>query len=86
MSSCLVNLNSECTSFILTDPILVIGGWDDRGRKDTVELLSLGTGSRRLGRFPKQIWGAVGTMLGEFLKLKISKPTHVLKIIKHLKL
>ena len=66
-SSCLVDLNSEGMSFILTDPILVIGGWgEEYGKKDTVELLSLGGVSRKLGRFPTRIEGAVGTTLGEF--------------------
>ena len=85
MSSCLINLKSECTSFIFSDSILVIGGSGDGGRKDTVELLSLETESRTLGSFPKQIVGAVGTMLGEFLKSTISSPPLELKIIKHLK-
>ena len=67
-SSCLVDLNSECTSFILTDPILIVGGSGYGGYKDTVELLSLGRSreSRRLTRFPKKLKGAVGTTLGEF--------------------
>ena len=62
MSSCLINLKS----FIFSDSILVIGGSGDGGRKDTVELLSLETESRTLGKFPKAIYGAVGTTLGEF--------------------
>ena len=54
---------------IILGPILVVGGWDDGGRTDTVELLSLksGTGSRRLGKFPKKISSGVGTTLGEWV-------------------
>ena len=52
---------------IILDPILVVGGYNEGGRTDTVELLSLppGTGSRRLGKLPKKIRGDVGTTLGE---------------------
>ena len=54
---------------IILGPILVVGGWDDGGRTDTVELLSLtpGTESRILRKFPKKIQSAVGTTLGEFV-------------------
>ena len=53
---------------IILDHILVAGGWNGR-YKDTVELLSLksGTESRILGTFPKKILGAVGTTLGELV-------------------
>ena len=48
------------------DNVLVVGGYgDDYRSRDTVELLNntSGTKSKILGKFPKKIWGAVGTIL-----------------------
>ena len=52
---------------IILDPILVVGGLGDGDYKDTVELFSFKsrTKSGRLEKFPKKIYGAVGTTLGE---------------------
>ena len=64
----------NANSLIITESILVVGGWAEGdhihpSRLDSVELLSPtpGTESIRLGRFPKKIICAVGTVLGELV-------------------
>ena len=61
------NGDANTNPVVILVSILVIGGEDDEGRKDTVELLSLksGTESRILGKFPKKIAYAIGTTLGK---------------------
>ena len=56
---------NNANPFIITDSILVVGGWVT----DNVELLAPKSGARRrkMRKFPKMIQGAVGTTLGEFL-------------------